>query len=60
MINPQKAQMLLNAGWNSHEAGRLAKVIGADTGILYLRYKLSAMINDIIRAIYLMVFCEKV
>lgn len=53
LLPPDKAQELINKGWNSNEAERLLKKITKNVGIIGMQYTLAELINLIIRSIYL-------
>lgn len=56
LLTPDKAQKLINKGWNSNEAERLLAKIAKNTGIIAMQYAISEMINMFIRSIYMFMF----
>lgn len=55
-ISANKAQSLLEQGWNSYEMERLAKFLMGNTGIVGIQAMLSILINLIIETIYMVEF----
>ena len=56
---PDKAQKLINEGWNSNEAERLLKKATKNTGVIALQLTIAELINMIIRSIYLFMFPDE-
>ena len=52
-LSPDKAQNLINKGWNSNELERLMKKVAKNAGIIALQFFISEFINLTIRSIYL-------
>lgn len=53
LLSPDKAQKLIDIGWNSNEMERVLKKIFQNTGIISMQLFVSEIINTIIRSIYL-------
>lgn len=62
-LSAEKAQELILKGWNSVELSRaikkVAKAVGKDIAIIGIQFALSLLINEIIKAIHLMMYDEK-
>lgn len=56
LLPPDKAQKLINEGWNSNEAERLLKKATKNAGVIALQLTIAELINMIIRSIYLFMF----
>lgn len=59
LLPPDKAQKLINEGWNSNEAERLLKKATKNTGVIALQLTIAELINMIIRSIYLFMFPDE-
>ena len=59
MLSPDKAQRLINEGWNSNEAERLLKKATRNVGIIAVQFTIAELINMIIRSIYLFMFPDE-
>lgn len=59
MLSPDKAQRLINEGWNSNEAERLLKKATRNVGIVAVQFTIAELINMIIRSIYLFMFPDE-
>lgn len=59
LLPPDKAQKLINEGWNSNEAERLLKKATKNAGVIALQLKIAELINMIIRSIYLFMFPDE-
>ena len=55
LLSPDRAQKLINKGWNSNEAERLLKKVAKNVGIISIQFIIAEMINMIIRSIYLII-----
>ena len=53
-LSPEKAQSLLNKGWNSNELERLVKHICKNTSVLGIQSFLSLVINCIVEFLYIL------
>lgn len=53
-LSPEKAQNLLNKGWNSNELEKLVKYICKNTGVIGIQAFLSLAINCIIEFLYIL------
>ena len=56
LLTPDKAQKLINEGWNSNEAERLLSKVAKNAGIVAAQFTIAELINMIIRSIYLFMF----
>ena len=56
LLTPEKAQKLINQGWNSNEAERLLKKVTKNAGVIAAQFMIAELINMIIRSIYLFMF----
>ena len=52
-MTPDKAQRLINYGWNSNEAERVLKKITKNIGIVSVQFAIAELINMVIRGIYM-------
>lgn len=59
LLPPDKAQKLINEGWNSNEAERLLKKATKNAGVIALQLTIAELINMIIRSIYLFMFPDE-
>lgn len=59
LVSAEKAQLLLEGGWNSYELERLAKHIAKNTGIIGIQALLSILINTIIETLYRLLDTEE-
>lgn len=53
LLTPDKAQRLINYGWNSNEAERVLKKITKNIGIVSVQFAIAELINMVIRGIYM-------
>lgn len=53
LLTPDKAQKLINEGWNSNEAERLLSKAAKNAGVVAAQFTIAELINMIIRSIYL-------
>lgn len=60
LLSPDKAQRLINEGWNSNEAERLLKKATRNVGVIAAQFTIAELINMIIRSIYLFMFPDDV
>lgn len=58
LLSPDKAQELINRGWNSNEMERVMKKTMKNVSITTLQFLVSEFINYVIRSIYLIVNLE--
>lgn len=58
-INPEKAQKLIDEGWNSIEASRIVNTVCKDIGIIGISVLVDLLINFIIKSIYLLTCDEE-
>lgn len=56
MLTPDKAQKLINEGWNSNEAERLLSKAARNAGVVAAQFTIAELINMIIRSIGLFMF----
>ena len=56
LLTPEKAQQLINDGWNSNEAERLLNKAAKNIGVIAAQLMIAELINMIIRSIYLFMF----
>ncbi len=56
LLTPDKAQKLINEGWNSNEAERLLSKAAKNVGVVAAQFTIAELINMIIRSIYLFMF----
>lgn len=56
LLTPDKAQRLINEGWNSNEAERVLTMAAKNIGVIAAQYTIAEIINLIIRSIYLFMF----
>jgi hypothetical protein len=59
LLTPDKAQKLINEGWNSYELERILKKTMKNIGIVSSQFAVAEMINIIIRSIYLFANADK-
>lgn len=59
LLSPDKAQKLINEGWNSNEAERLLNKAAKNAGIIATQFTIAELINMIIRSIYLFMFPDE-
>ena len=60
LLSPDKAQKLINKGWNSNEAQRIVKKTIRNAGVIGLQLSVSEFINAIIESIYLFINFENI
>lgn len=53
LLTPDRAQKLINDGWNSNEAERLFSKAAKNVGVVAAQFTIAELINMIIRSIYL-------
>ena len=60
LLSPDKAQELINRGWNSNEIERAMKKTLKNAGVIALQFSVSEFINFVIRSIYLFMNSEDI
>ena len=62
-LSSEKAQELIELGWNSEETKKylkkVIKVLGKDAGTIGIQFSISFLINQIIKAIHLMMYNQE-
>lgn len=59
LLTPDRAQNLINEGWNSNEAERLFLKATKNIGVIATQFTIAELINMIIRSIYLFMFPDE-
>lgn len=59
LLTPDKAQKLIDSGWNSNEAERILSKILKNAGVVASQYIVAELINTIIKWVYLLMFSEE-